>query len=92
MDDVLIGDVVQYIDSTLTLMGRQPNSGAGPHTLTHSLTSPRSRNGGTTHDETGVEAEGRCRRVEIPPQSQRRDGECCGWSRDRCVRQEDDSP
>jgi hypothetical protein len=41
---------------------------------THSLTSPRSRNGGTTHDETGVEAEGRSRRVEIPPQSQRRDG------------------
>jgi hypothetical protein len=35
---------------------------------------PRSRNGGTTHDETGVEAEGRSRRVEIPPQSQRRDG------------------
>jgi hypothetical protein len=61
-----------YIDSTLTLMGRQPNSGAGPHT--HSLTSPRSRNGGTTHDETGVEAEGRSRRVEIHPQSQRRDG------------------
>jgi hypothetical protein len=26
---------LQYIDSTLTLMGRQPNSGAGPHTLTH---------------------------------------------------------
>jgi hypothetical protein len=46
------------------------------HTLshTHCLTSPRSRNGGTTHDETGVEAEGRSRRVEIPPQSQRRDG------------------
>ena len=67
-----------YRDSnlTLTLMGRQPNSGAGPHTLTHthSLTSPRSRNGGTTHDETGVEAEGRSRRVEIAPQSQRRDG------------------
>jgi hypothetical protein len=67
---------VQYIDSTLTLMGRQPNSGVGPHTLTHthSLTSPRSRNGGTTHDETGVESEGTSRRVEIPPQSQRRDG------------------
>jgi hypothetical protein len=44
------------------------------HSHTHSLTSPRSRNGGTTHDETGVEAEGRSRRVEIPPQSQRRDG------------------
>jgi hypothetical protein len=29
------------------------------HTHTHSLTSPRSRNRGTTHDETGVEAEGR---------------------------------
>jgi hypothetical protein len=41
---------------------------------THSLTSPRSRNGDTTHDETEVEAEGRSRRVEIPPQSQRRDG------------------
>ena len=63
---VLIGDGVQYIDSTLTLMGRQLNSGAGPHTLTHSLTSPHSRNGGTTHEETGVEAEGRSRRVEIP--------------------------
>jgi hypothetical protein len=45
-------------------MGRQPNSGAGPHT--HSLTSPRSRNGGTTHDETGVEAEGTSQRVETP--------------------------
>jgi hypothetical protein len=44
------------------------------HTLTHNLTSPRSRNGGTTHDETGVEAEGRSRRVKIPPQSQRHDG------------------
>jgi hypothetical protein len=44
------------------------------HSHTHSLTSPRSRNGGTTHDETGVEAEGRSRRVEIPPQSQRHDG------------------
>jgi hypothetical protein len=52
-------------------MGRQPNSGAGPHR--HSLTSPCSRNGGTTHDETGVEAEGRSRRVEILPQSQSRD-------------------
>jgi hypothetical protein len=41
---------------------------------THSLTSPRSRNGGTTHNETGVEVEGRSRRVEIPPQSQRREG------------------
>ncbi|KAL5656090.1 hypothetical protein ACJX0J_035409, partial [Zea mays] len=40
------------------------------HTHTHSLTSPCSRNGGTTHDVTGVEAEGRSRRVEIPPQSQ----------------------
>jgi hypothetical protein len=38
MDDVLIEDGVQYIESTLTLMGRQPNSGADPHTLTHSLT------------------------------------------------------
>jgi hypothetical protein len=39
--DILIGDEVHiYRDSTLTLtlMGRQPNSGAGPHTLTHSLT------------------------------------------------------
>jgi hypothetical protein len=43
------------------------------HSRTHSLTSPRNRNGGTTHNETGVEAEGRSRRVEIPPQSQRRD-------------------
>jgi hypothetical protein len=47
---------------------------AHTHSHTHGLTSPRSRNGGTTHDETGVEAEGRSRRVEIPPQSQRRDG------------------
>jgi hypothetical protein len=47
---------------------------AHTHSHTHSLTSPCSRNGGTTHDETGVEAEGRSRRVEIPPQSQRRDG------------------
>jgi hypothetical protein len=47
---------------------------AHTHSHTHSLTSPRSRNGGTTHDETGVEAEGRSRRVEILPQSQRRDG------------------
>jgi hypothetical protein len=47
---------------------------AHTHSHTHSLTSPRSRNGGTTHDETGVEAEGWSRRVEIPPQSQRRDG------------------
>ena len=47
---------------------------AHTHSHTHSLTSPRSRNGGTTHDETGEEAEGRSRRVEIPPQSQRRDG------------------
>jgi hypothetical protein len=53
-------------------MGRQPNSGAGPPT--HSLTSPYSHNGDTTHDETGVEAKGRSRRVEIPPQSQRREG------------------
>jgi hypothetical protein len=52
-------------------MGRQPNSGAGPHTQSNI---PRSRNGGTTHDVTGVEAEGRSRRVEIPPQSQHRDG------------------
>jgi hypothetical protein len=42
------------------------------HTHTQSNI-PHSRNGGTTHDETGVEAEGRSRRVEIPPQSQRRD-------------------
>jgi hypothetical protein len=41
---------------------------------THSITSPCSRNEGTTHDETGVEAEGRCRRVEIPSQSQHREG------------------
>jgi hypothetical protein len=37
---VLHRERVQYIDSTLTRMGRQPNSGAGPHTLTHSLTLP----------------------------------------------------
>jgi hypothetical protein len=52
-------------------MGRQPNSGAGPHTQS---SIPRSHNEGTTHDESGVEVEGRSRRVEIPPQSQRRDG------------------
>jgi hypothetical protein len=30
---------LQYIETqeTLTLMGRQPNSGAGPHTLTHTV-------------------------------------------------------
>jgi hypothetical protein len=45
------------------------------HSLTHTQSNiPRSRNRGTTHNETGVEAEGRSRRVEIPPQSQRRDG------------------
>jgi hypothetical protein len=45
------------------------------HTHSHTQSNiPRSHNGGTTHDETGVEAEGRSRRVEIPPQSQRRDG------------------
>jgi hypothetical protein len=56
-------------------MGRQPNSGVGPPTRTDNLTSPpRSRNGGTAHDGTGVEAEGRSRRVDIPPQSQRREG------------------
>jgi hypothetical protein len=42
--------------------------------ITNCLTSPCSRNRGTTHDETGVEAEGMSRRVEIPPQSQRREG------------------
>jgi hypothetical protein len=52
-------------------MGRQPNSGAGPHTQ---YNISRSRNGGTTHDETRVETKGRSRRVEIPPQSQRRNG------------------
>jgi hypothetical protein len=52
-------------------MGRQPNIGAGPHTQ---INIPCSHNGGTTHDETGVEAEGRSRRVEIPPQSQSREG------------------
>jgi hypothetical protein len=45
------------------------------HTHSHTQSNiPRSRNGGTTHDETGVEAEGRSRRVEIPQQSQRRNG------------------
>jgi hypothetical protein len=72
---VLIIDVVQYIDSTLTLNGLAAQLWCRPtHTLTHSLTSPCSRNRGTTHDEIGVEAEGRSRRVEIPPQSQHRDG------------------
>jgi hypothetical protein len=63
---------LQYIDSheTLTLMGRPPTVPAH----THSLISPCSRNRGTTHDETGVEAEHRSRRVEIPPQSQCREG------------------
>jgi hypothetical protein len=58
---------LQYIDLTLTLMGQHPNSGAGPHT--HGLTSPLSRNGGTAHDETGVEAKGRSRRAQIPRSS-----------------------
>jgi hypothetical protein len=44
-------------------MGPQPNSGAGPHTQSNIL--PQSQRG-TTHDETGVEAEDRSRRVEIP--------------------------
>jgi hypothetical protein len=52
-------------------MGRQSNSGAGPHTQSNI---PRSRNENTTHDDTGVEAEGRSRQVEIPPQSRRREG------------------
>jgi hypothetical protein len=52
-------------------MGRQPNSGAGPYTQFNTSRSP---NRGTTHDETGVEAEGSSRRVEIPPHSQRREG------------------
>jgi hypothetical protein len=61
--------VVQYIDSTLTLMV------AGPHSHSHTQSNiPRSLNGGTTNNETGVEAEGRSRWVEIPPQSQRCDG------------------
>jgi hypothetical protein len=55
-----------------------PNNGADPSPQTHTeytncLTSPRSHNGGTTHNETGVEAEGKSRRVEIPPQSQCRE-------------------
>jgi hypothetical protein len=52
-------------------MDRQPNSGAGPHTQSNI---PRSRNWGTTHDETGVEAEGRSRGLKPSLQSQRRDG------------------
>jgi hypothetical protein len=52
-------------------MGRQPTV-VSAHS--HSVTSPCSRNGGTTHDENGVEAKGRSRRVETPPQSQRREG------------------
>jgi hypothetical protein len=36
--DVLHRGGLQYIErETLTLMGRQPNSGAGPHTLTHTV-------------------------------------------------------
>jgi hypothetical protein len=70
---------LQYIDSTLTLMGRQPKCPTVVPAHTHSHTQsnippPRSHNRGTTHDETGVEAEGRSRRVEIPPQLQHRDG------------------
>jgi hypothetical protein len=41
------------------------------HVGTHTLTSPRSRNESTANNDTGAEAEGRSRRVEIPPQSQR---------------------
>jgi hypothetical protein len=41
---------------------------------THSLTSPRSRNWDTTHDETGVKAEVRSQWAEISSQSQRREG------------------
>jgi hypothetical protein len=62
---------LQYIDSheTLTLKsncGASPQYIAGSPTVvpahthrenTHSLTSPRSHNGGTTQDETGVEAD-----------------------------------
>jgi hypothetical protein len=64
---------LQYIDSheTLTLMSRQPNCGASPHTQSNI---PRSHNGGTAYDVTGVEAEGRSRLVEIPQRSQRREG------------------
>jgi hypothetical protein len=58
-------------------MGRQSNSGpAHLHIGTHSLTSPRSRNGSIANDETGAEAEGRSRLVEIPPQSQHHEGVC----------------
>jgi hypothetical protein len=65
---------------TIYRLDRNPNGPAAQqwcrptHTHTHSLTSPCSRNGGTTHDETRVEAEGRSRQIETPPQSQRRDG------------------
>jgi hypothetical protein len=52
-----------YRLTTLTLMGRQPNSGVGPHTQSNI---PLQSQRGTTHDETGVEAEDRSRRVEIP--------------------------
>lgn len=61
-------------------MGRQPKGGASlathtdMHIGTHTLTSPRSRNGITANDETGVEAQGRSQRVEIPSHSQRHKG------------------
>jgi hypothetical protein len=59
---------------------------------THSLTSPRSRNEGTTHDETGIEAEGRSRRVDIPLQSQRREGADVAAVVETGVHHIDDSP
>jgi hypothetical protein len=36
LDDILIIEKgLQYIDSTLTLMGQQSNNGVGPHTHSH---------------------------------------------------------
>jgi hypothetical protein len=47
-------------------MGQQPNSGVGPHTENTLSNIPRLSQQGIAHDETGVETEGRSRRVEIP--------------------------
>ena len=65
--------MVQYID----LHDPNPNGLAAQqwYRPTHIQSSTtRSRNRGTTHDETGAKAESRSRRVEIPLQSQRREG------------------
>jgi hypothetical protein len=46
-------------------MGRQPNSGDTLPTHIYTLNIHCSRNGSTTNNEIGAEAEGRSRRVEI---------------------------